>query len=27
MSESVRVLILFGSDSDRSTMEEAAKVL
>ena len=27
MSESVRVLILFGSDSDRATMEEAAKVL
>jgi phosphoribosylaminoimidazole carboxylase PurE protein len=27
MSENVRVLILFGSDSDRATMEEAAKVL
>jgi len=27
MSESVRVLILFGSDSDRAAMEEAAKVL
>ncbi|HXF58532.1 MAG TPA: 5-(carboxyamino)imidazole ribonucleotide mutase [Candidatus Saccharimonadales bacterium] len=27
MSENVRVLILFGSDSDRAVMEEAAKVL
>ena len=27
MSEKTRVLILFGSDSDRTTMEEAARVL
>jgi phosphoribosylaminoimidazole carboxylase PurE protein len=27
MTENARVLILFGSDSDRATMEEAAKVL
>src|ERR1700740_714600 len=27
MSEKTRVLILFGSDSDRAVMEEAAKVL
>ena len=27
MTENARVLILFGSDSDRSVMEEAAKVL
>lgn len=27
MNENARVLILFGSDSDRSVMEEAAKVL
>jgi len=27
MSEKTRVLILFGSDSDRATMEEAARVL